>query len=479
MMEDCDTGNQTVKISMSLAIEGLIEVCQMCLKTFLDLEFDNSEDKCQVISDAVENVKHLTETVKNIFDQILFTDTTTVDNNPLDSLEICDENSDDEEPSPRKKDELQGESEESLVIKHQEDHEDVKEEIATDIPKDEDGETLSSISSSKVCKVFPCTECEESFPNNRELNKHLKKIHSIGRFQCKECGMGFPENYQLQRHFVRHSGQRNFACDQCDKTYKSAFLLKEHKYIHTGERPYECNKLSLFNTHKRMHEGRIKDRKKLHCDQCEFMTPDRNLLVEHKWGHSGLRPLVCDICQKTFGKKSILRSHKLTHSQEKLFSCDQCGKSFKCKVYLKIHIKTLHTHQDDRPFACGQCDATFKKQGTLLGHVKAIHKGIKENVCDECGKPFAKLYDLKLHQQSHLDKRPYACDLCTNSFADQQRLRRHKEIHKVWHRNPHGCSSCYKSYIRVRDLKKHVQLCHADCNLSDSIGNPDHKESRE
>ena len=122
----------------------------MCLKTFLDLECDNSEDKCPVVSDAVENVKHLTETVKNIFDQIILCTDTTVDNSPLDSLEIWDENSDDEEPS--KKDELQGESEESLVIKHQEDHEDVKEEMAIDTPKDEDGETLSSISSSKICK---------------------------------------------------------------------------------------------------------------------------------------------------------------------------------------------------------------------------------------------------------------------------------------------------------------------------------------
>ena len=118
------------------------------------------------------------------------------------------------------------------------------------------------------------------FPTYRGLNKHLKQIHSIGRFQCKECGMGFAENYQLVRHCFRaHSEERPFACDSCGKSFKSAYELKEHSFTHSRERPYECDlcpktfrQSAHFSAHKRMHEGRIKDRKTHYCDQCDFVT---------------------------------------------------------------------------------------------------------------------------------------------------------------------------------------------------------------
>ena len=46
----------TDESALSLAIEGLIDMCQECLKTFIVLDYDKSKERQLAIGDAVENV---------------------------------------------------------------------------------------------------------------------------------------------------------------------------------------------------------------------------------------------------------------------------------------------------------------------------------------------------------------------------------------------------------------------------------------
>jgi KRAB domain-containing zinc finger protein len=439
MMEESENGSQEVKRSMSLAIEGLIEACKTCLKTFLVMEFDNSVEKCQAISDVVVNIKHITETVKNIFEQIqLFTDTTV-------------------------------DKQESLLIKH---YEEVKEEpieqeanggnLSTkngvDVDKIEKC-SLSGSLSSQCDQIFPCTECEEVFPTSRGLNKHLKQIHSIARFQCKDCGKGFAENYLLVKHAFRaHSGERPFPCDydSCEKSFKSGFELKKHRFTHSGERLYECamcpktfRRAGNFNTHKRMHEDRIKDEKtvvsKIECEEnvdqivqslsgeldfgetvnetreikppptnseylcslCGTIFDQRKTLKQHTRSvHSSRKPgprydknqrEVCNIC----GKLVAAMNHSTHLAQHRGIDerCPYCGRAgFSLKTHLRAHIRRVHEKQKN--YFCDQCEYAAFKSDKLRAHIKNVHEN-HHHVCPDCGKQVKHMFHHLKHAHKH------------------------------------------------------------------------------
>ena len=62
-----------------------------------------------------------------------------------------------------------------------------------------------------------------------------------------------------------------------------------------------------------------------------------------------------------------------------LFSCNTCGKEFGTQSNLKQHETT---HTEDRPYHCDSCDKTFKQKRLLKNH-QASHKKEPEAVTPE------------------------------------------------------------------------------------------------
>jgi uncharacterized Zn-finger protein len=70
-----------------------------------------------------------------------------------------------------------------------------------------------------------------------------------------------------------------------------------------------------------------------------------------------------------------------------------------------------------------------------------------------CSKTFTRLYNLKSHQRTHQDERPFKCSVCPLAFSRNHDLKRHVKIHVVV--KPYVCKGCDKAFSRMDALKRH------------------------
>lgn len=69
-----------------------------------------------------------------------------------------------------------------------------------------------------------------------------------------------------------------------------------------------------------------------------------------------------------------------------------------------------------------------------------------------CRKIFARLFNLRAHQQVHAVHRPYRCTACPASFARNHDLKRHAKLHD---KTGYQCAGCYKLFSRRDAIKRH------------------------
>ncbi|WP_330925574.1 C2H2-type zinc finger protein [Candidatus Sororendozoicomonas aggregata] len=138
-----------------------------------------------------------------------------------------------------------------------------------------------------------------------------------------------------------------YPCDQCDKTFPSPTRLKEHKRAHTGVKPFTCNvcqrcftRLTTLTNHMRTHTGE----KPFSCDVCgkRFTTSgNRN---SHRRIHTNERSFVCTICNKSFRTKAHLERHQDAHRRGSgRFDCPVCdSKFFRLERTYEKHMSEKH-----------------------------------------------------------------------------------------------------------------------------------------
>ena len=94
--------------------------------------------------------------------------------------------------------------------------------------------------------------------------------------------------------------------------------------------------------------------------------------------------------------------------------CNECGKAFEWLSELKIHIKRFHEESKEK---CDTCGRIFKFKHDLLQHKRRVHEGIPKyaeakHICKKCGKAFKRLYVLKNHVKRYHEVIKEKCDIC-------------------------------------------------------------------
>ena len=101
-----------------------------------------------------------------------------------------------------------------------------------------------------------CTHCERVFKTRLCLTSHVLRHHEKRtEFKCEYCGNDFATIREVNWHVkVIHSN--NVRCDLCNEMCVNPRVLMKHKFIHHGDRSFfkiRCNmckskRQSLFRT---------------------------------------------------------------------------------------------------------------------------------------------------------------------------------------------------------------------------------------
>ncbi|KAL3880004.1 hypothetical protein ACJMK2_032276 [Sinanodonta woodiana] len=249
-------------------------------------------------------------------------------------------------------------------------------------------------------KTYPCSKCDYVGKKAKHLNEHRRRQHAVSK-QCKICGKTFGFNKDLNRHLRTVHSDPEFFCNTCNRFYKCKRVYERHLethnegYIRPSFKCQTCDKSFstkyVLNAHVKAEHLGLK--KTYLCPTCGKSFTQKNSYLQHANVHAGIRPFVCDVCGKDFTYEKSLREHRFMHDEVRRFQCEICSKTFKQTTSLRIHMK--------------------------------VHQESKDHICSSCGKGFTQKQALVRHERIHNGEKPFSCAKCQKTFSDTSIIRRH------------------------------------------------------
>ncbi|XP_015911339.1 protein glass-like [Parasteatoda tepidariorum] len=141
-----------------------------------------------------------------------------------------------------------------------------------------------------------------------------------------------------------------------------------------------------------------------------------------------------------------------SNSSGKMNLCQICGKTYARPSTLKTHMRT---HSGERPYRCGTCHKSFSQAANLTAHIRT-HSGEKPFRCHVCDRRFSQSSSVTTHMRTHSGERPYRCYMCKKSFSDSSTLTKHLRIHSG--EKPYQCKLCLLRFSQSGNLNRHMRV---------------------
>jgi KRAB domain-containing zinc finger protein len=328
--------------------------------------------------------------------------------------------------------------------------------------------------------VAKCNQCDRTFKGQKaviSLELHVQTAHSDDRpFLCDQCEFRAKRSVILRNHVKRvHLQEKKHMCTTCGKAFFDSYELKTHMHVCGVNLPsmcLECNRnfesvrsLRIHNLHKH----KIATNPTVTCDQCgQMFNRPVNLKAHYKAEHPTdvqVSEVVCNCekCHLTFQTSVELNCHLLLCLEKpKNFKCESCDLyNWHSHIALRKHFSEVHRNIRD---FCDICGVSFKSASYLPLHKKVVHGGVKENVCDECGKRFGTKNSLSkhimgVHRRKIEGKHQFKCDKCDYITGAANKLKQHNEATHI-REVKYECEQCNYFGYREDVLKNHINSVH-------------------
>ncbi|XP_049770056.1 zinc finger protein 99-like isoform X2 [Schistocerca cancellata] len=325
---------------------------------------------------------------------------------------------------------------------------------------EKDAEKSTDFSVSHNCTKVQTSQEDGLCGTRLSCSIREKELH---KFNCSFCLQSFPSKYRLIMHiFIHIDGVQApaFVCKSCGEVLPTDDCLKEHLRVREVDQT-----LSATNS------------EKLEC------SDDHENNISFECVQEGIveqteEPPSYKVPRKTFKKSvnDICNTHTVKEAEEKLERCNDCGilcASDHVHVHTVLSAKGHHKcddcgkmftqlcnlkkHTGERSHECVVRRKSFTERGSLKRH-ELIHTGQKPHKCDVCGKSFTQSSQLKTNMLIHTGQRSHKCGVCAKSFTRSASLKTHVLIHTG--ERPYKCDTCGKLFNALSNLKAH-KLIHS------------------
>ncbi|XP_047036232.1 zinc finger protein 160-like [Helicoverpa zea] len=178
----------------------------------------------------------------------------------------------------------------------------------------------------------------------------LSRRKKVTKVQCRICFKIITKAY-YKEHFALHDhSEARYVCDICGKSFRQRCSYRTHYFTHSFEFPYKCN-------------------------LCPYRGRHSGLLKTHMRTHTGDYRYMCTECPARFLTKSNLNKHALKH-REPTYKCDTCLKGFHSKLVLERHFEA--DHLGIKNHICNVCGKAFGYRKAMMRHQLDVHKREKK-----------------------------------------------------------------------------------------------------
>ncbi|XP_053622793.1 zinc finger protein 58-like [Plodia interpunctella] len=307
-----------------------------------------------------------------------------------------------------------------------------------------------------------CELCGESFIGEKGVQAHKKRAHKDFEdlaFKCVECKMCFVNEKALDKHTSLNKCSLS-NCVHCGDAFASLQLLKYHLVQRHGTE-------SAVTTD---------------CDACAVSFHSNAAYQRHVTACGA--SAVCVQCGEHFRDHAALSAHEAgEHTALNFFKCEECSRTFTNAYYFRDHCARGH-ERARRPLAGehkdkldklprkrgrkrdGSASASAMRAWRVLDERRLVMRKlapggelvsdvrVRDAVCEVCGKAFANVSLLKLHQRLHTGEKLFTCTYCNKKFNVSTLLRNHMRVHTG--ERPYACAECPKAFKEWAGYKRHL-----------------------
>ncbi|XP_034838866.1 zinc finger protein 878-like [Maniola hyperantus] len=346
--------------------------------------------------------------------------------------------------------------------------------------------------------LFKCTICYKGFRDVDAYNGHLDRhTDKYGPFQCALCHLHSKNKHALSNH-IANNHNYIYRCKECEFVTKHRHVASNHERWHDGK-TYKCPHCDeqFMKSTSVMSHVRIKHPSDFVCTQCGFsFIGERGLNLHMSKKHrledtQNLTGPLCEPCNIRFASDTAYNQHmevspkhapasklkpncpiqkyawhlmKKNKEGEMSIDCEQCGVHLSNARAYTVHFRKHHPDKNRTQFPkakvmCEQCGKVFKCMTELKYHMP-LHADKKQFTCEICNKSFGRILNLKIHLRTHSDTRPkYECTVCGKMYLNLWGKMRHMRSHQDT-RPLYTCDVCEKTFTSPQGRDSHVLHVH-------------------